>query len=600
MPNALKVRWSTIVACGPISLTRGMVMAAMILGLTGCQTLAINAAGSASLGQPVPVSTTGSYLVARQAYKLRDLGYAASNFEVALNEDPENQALIKRTFLTELEYGSLPAAVTLAERGVKGGTPAPFMLLTLALNQAKAENWAAADDFLLRLPKSRLNQILRSLLAGWVAVGQTDWSNAYKAFAMAEALSGFEVLALLYSGQTARLEGDLTVADAAYQKALEKSGSPPLRLSLATALYYASTQRPNKSRQVLARRSEQGYDALGVAAILKRAAAGQLVPGLVRSASDGMAEALFDIASALQRERANNAAMIMAQLALYMRPNFPLAQLLVGGILDDRRHHQAALNIYRRISKGSAYHLLAQLRAASSLQDLERTEESMLLLKGLADRRSMDPTPWTRIGDMQRSAKRWSAAIDAYDLAVARIGNLQARDWTLFYTRGIALERNQNWKRAEADFLKALELAPNQPNVMNYLGYSWTEQGINLKKAKGMIQKAVNLRPEDGYIIDSLGWILYRTGNFIEAVPKLEKAVQLRPNDQTINDHLGDAYWRVDRRIEARFQWRRALSMDPDPELVTEIESKLKQGLPPPVILMEHGKKGGIERVPDA
>ncbi|MDA1310406.1 MAG: tetratricopeptide repeat protein [Proteobacteria bacterium] len=606
MPIALKVRRSDMVARGPIGLTRGMVMAAVVLapvvtGLAGCQTPAIDAPhGSASLSQPMPVSIAGSYLVARQAYKLRDLGHAASYFEVALNEDPENQALIKRTFLTELEYGSVPAAVTLAERGVKGGAPAPFMLLTLALNQAKAGNWAAAEDFLLRLPQSRLNQILRPLLAGWVAVGQADWSGARKSFAMVEALSGFEVLALLHSGQAARLEGDLTTADTAFQSALEKSGSPPLRLSLAAALFYASTQRPEKSGQVLAKRSERDYDALGVAAVLKRATAGQPVPGLVGSASDGMAEALFDIASALQRERGNNAAMIMAQLALYMRPGFPLAQLLVGEILDDRRHHQAALNIYRRISTESAYHSMAQLRAASSLQDLERIEESIALLKGLANRRSTDPTPWTRIGDMQRTAKRWSAAIDAYDLAVARIGSVQARDWTLFYTRGIALERTQNWKRAEADFLKALELAPNQPYVMNYLGYSWTEQGINLKQAEGMIQKAVNLRPEDGYIIDSLGWILYRTGRFMEAVPKLERAVQLRPNDPTINDHLGDAYWRVDRRIEARFQWRRALSMDPEPELVSEIESKLKQGLPPPVILREHSKKVGIRRVPDA
>jgi tetratricopeptide (TPR) repeat protein len=601
VPNALKARWSDMVAHVPIGRARGMVMAAVVMALTGCQTPTIDAAlGPESLGQPMPVSTAGSYLVARQAYKLMDLGHATSNFEIALNEDPENQALIKRTFLTELEYGSVPAALTLAERGVKGNASAPFMLLTLALNQAKAENWAAAKDFLQQVPESRLNQILRPLLAGWIAVGQADWSSAHKSFAMVEALSGFEVLALLYSGQAARLEGNLTVANAAFKKALEKSGSPPLRLSLAAALYYASTQQPNKSWQVLAKRSNRGYDALGVATILKRAAAGQPVPGLVGSATDGMAEALFDIANAFQRERANNVAMIMAQLALYMRPTFPLAQLLVGEILDDRRHHQAALNIYRRISKGSAYHLMAQLRAASSLQDLERIEESIVLLKALADRQTTDPTPWTRIGDMQRSAKRWSAAIDAYDLAVARIGNLQARDWTLFYTRGIALERNQNWKRAEADFLKALELAPNQPYVMNYLGYSWTEQGINLKKAKEMIQKAVNLRPKDGYIIDSLGWILYRTGNFIEAVPKLEKAVQLRPNDQTINDHLGDAYWRVGRRIEARFQWRRALSMDPKPELVSEIESKLKQGMQPPVILREHGKKVGIQRVPDA
>jgi Flp pilus assembly protein TadD len=199
-----------------------------------------------------------------------------------------------------------------------------------------------------------------------------------------------------------------------------------------------------------------------------------------------------------------------------------------------------------------------------------------------------------------RSTEYYKEAIPEYDEAIRRAGALKPTHWRLFYKRGIVLERVKAFKESEADFLKALELQPDQPFVLNYLGYSWIEQGRNLSKALDMIRKAVNLRPNDGYIIDSLGWVLYRTGKFIEAVPKLEKAVQLRPNDPTINDHLGDAYWSVDRRIEARFQWRRALSMDPEPELVSEIESKLKQGLPPPLILREHGKKVGTRRVPDA
>ena len=577
------------------------LIAGLIGGLAGCQTTSTQSSGAPTSAARTPASTVGSYLMARQAYRARDLGYAASHFEAALNDDPENPTLIRRTFLAELEFGGVPAAITLAQRAERvGNASGPFMLLTLALDSAKSGNWARAEDRVLRLPKSRLNQILRPLLAGWVAVGRADWAGARESFSKVQSVSGFQVLGLLHAAHAKRLEGDRGEADRLFKEALVKSGKPPLRLSLAASIYYASTRRLDEARRVLDERSQRDHDPVGVAALLERAAQGRSVPGLVESAPDGMAEALFDIASALQRERGNNVAMIMAQLALHMRPSFPLAQLLVGEILDDRGQHEDALRIYRGIPELSAYHALARLRAASSLQDLQRVDESIGLLRDLARNRASDPTPWIRIGDLQRTAKRWSEAVDAYDRALERIGKLGAADWTLFYTRGIALERANEWRRAEADLLKALELAPDQPYVMNYLGYSWTEQGINLKKAERMIAKAVELRPEDGYIIDSLGWVLYRTGRFDEAVPKLEKAVQLRPNDPTINDHLGDAYWRVGRQIEASFQWRRALTMQPEAELMSAIQTKLQQGLPAPTIIKENNKKAGIRRVPDA
>jgi Flp pilus assembly protein TadD len=162
---------------------------------------------------------------------------------------------------------------------------------------------------------------------------------------------------------------------------------------------------------------------------------------------------------------------------------------------------------------------------------------------------------------------------------VGRIGELERRHWSLLYARGIALERSKKWNRAEADFLRALEFEPEQPYVLNYLGYSWVEKGINLKKALAMIRKAVELRPNDGYIVDSLGWGLYQLGKMDEAVRELERAVELRAEDPIINDHLGDAYWQVGRRQEARFQWSRALSLDPDPELIGVIQAKLKKGM---------------------
>ena len=581
--------------------TRGLALAGVLFGVASCQTTATDTAAVPDAAVvPMQTSAAGSYLMARQAYKARDLGIASSHFQTALNEDPKNQPLVRRTFLAELEYGGIPAAIALAERGIKSGGVAPFMYVTLGLQAANAGKWAVARDYFLRMPKSRLNQILRPLLNGWAAVGLKDRDVAMDSFAEVGKLPGFEVLARLHSGHAAQLRHDRDAADRAFQQALSSAGNPPLRLSLAVALYYASTQRLDAAHGVLAHRTPRDHDAVAVADLLQRASTGALVAGLVGSATDGMAEALFDIASASQRERGNNASMIMAQLALYMRPAFPLAQLLVGEILDDRKQHQRALDNYRRVSGPSAYYSMALLRSASSLQDLDRIEEAIALLRDLAEQRPADPTPLMRIGDMQRGEKRWSKAIDSYDRAVARLGTPESGDWSLFYTRGIALERTRNWGRAEADFLKALELAPEQPYVMNYLGYSWTEQGINLEKAAGLIEKAVELRPDDGYIIDSLGWILFRTGRFDEAVPKLERAVQLRPNDPTINDHLGDAYWRVGRQIEAMFQWRRALAMKPEPELVAPLEAKLKQGLPTSRTPGDVGEKTGLERAPDA
>jgi tetratricopeptide (TPR) repeat protein len=586
----------------PLRLAFAALIAGLTGGLAGCQTTATQSTAAPGIAAALAATSgASSYLMARQAYRARDLGHAASHFEAALNDDPENPSLIRRAFLAELEFGGVPAAVTLAQRAERvGNATSPFMLLTLALDSAKSGNWTEAEDRILRLPKSRLNQILRPLLGGWVAVGRADWASAGESFSKVRSLSGFEVLALLHAAHAKRLEGDRGEADRLFKDALVKSGKPPLRLSLAAAIYHASTQRMDEARRIMSQRSQRHHDFVGIDAILERASQGHAVPGLVGSSPDGMAEALFDIASALQRERRNNVAMIMAQLALHMRPSFPLAQLLVGEILDDRGQHEHALRIYRAIPELSAYHALARLRAASSLQELQRLDESIGLLRDLARSRESDPTPWIRIGDLQRTAKRWKEAVHAYDRAMERISALSAGDWTLFYTRGIALERANDWSRAEADLLKALELAPDQPYVMNYLGYSWTEQGINLKKAERMIAKAVELRPEDGYIIDSLGWVLYRTGRFDEAVPKLEKAVQLRPNDPTINDHLGDAYWRVGRQIEASFQWRRALTMQPEAELVSSIQTKLQQGLPAPTIIKENSKKAGIRRAPDA
>jgi tetratricopeptide (TPR) repeat protein len=544
----------------------------------------------------IPRSLSGGYLAARQAYRGRDVRAAANFYSDALSRDPEDLALMRQGFLMLVEDGRMPAAIALARKVYPLDENAPAVRLTLALAAAKDGDFETALELIDKLPASRLNDILRPLLGAWAATGQDDQAEAERRMAKVRAMQGFELLAHLHDGYMAQVRGDDKAADEAFALAAGRSTHPPLRLRIAAALHFARTKRLDRAHDMLQGARRGDADIAVIAKIADRVAAGGVAIEAVPDAVAGLSEAMFDVASALQRDRGSETALLYGRLAVHLRTEFPLASLLVGEILDDRGRHSEAIEIYDRIPSSSPYHGMARLRAASGLVDLGRTEDAMAVLREQTKARAEDPGPPTRLGDILRREKRWVESVSAYDKAVQRHEAEGRRDWSIFYTRGIALERAKLWDRAEADFLTALELKPDQPYVLNYLGYSWVEQGINLSRAEKMIERAVKLRPDDGYIIDSLGWVLYRTGRYDAAVAQLERAVELKPSDATINNHLGDAYWRVGRKAEAAFQWRRALSFDPEPELKMELSRKLKDGLAPkagtsPQTTTSHGAK---------
>jgi Flp pilus assembly protein TadD len=225
------------------------------------------------------------------------------------------------------------------------------------------------------------------------------------------------------------------------------------------------------------------------------------------------------------------------------------------------------------------------LRQSSDLQiglDLaaqEKYDEAIAHLRKLVDAHPDDIEAYAALGDGLRASKKFAEAAVAYGKAIELSGAPTKTSWLLYYDRGICLERAKQWPRAEADLRQALTLSPDQPLVLNYLGYSWVDQGINIDEAFMMLRRAVDLRPKDGYIVDSLGWAFYRMARYDDAVRTLEKAIELKPNDPTINDHLGDAYWHVGRKLEATFQWAHARDMKPDPEDLPGILKKIQTGM---------------------
>jgi Flp pilus assembly protein TadD len=414
----------------------------------------------------------------------------------------------------------------------------------------------------------------------WTRMAAGDLAGADTALQGLDKFNGFQPLKVFQLGLLYDYAGKADTAQQYFEKALGASGQQlNWRLTDAIGNFYERHGRGADAKALYQRFMQQNTSSDLALSVTAGRPPGPPQP-IIRSPADGLAEALFDLASVLNQVETIDLALLYDRFALALRPQFPLAQLLLSDILSAQEKPEQSLAVLADLQPGSPYYWSAQLRSAVNLDTLERSDEAIAKLKTMAAENTQLIGAEVELGDLLRSKKRFDDAVSAYDEAIRRAAaaGLPER-WSLFYDRGVALERSGQWQRAEGDLTHALEMKPDQPMVLNYLGYSWIDRGENLERGLKMIEKAVELRPEDGYIVDSLGWAHYRMGDYAGAVQSLEKATELVPEDATINDHLGDAYWRTGRLVEARYQWRRALQFGPQENEVKTIEAKLERGL---------------------
>jgi len=302
----------------------------------------------------------------------------------------------------------------------------------------------------------------------------------------------------------------------------------------------------------------------------------------VRSATQGAAAVLFSIGAALNRDGAEDIVSLYLQTARALDPDSADILVMLGGIAENLKQPERAIALYKSVPENSPMRRLSEMQLGLSLASVGKVDEAKRHLSALIDLDPTDIRSYVAYGSVLSDAKDYKEMGEVYDRAVKAIGPVpQRKDWSIFFQRGIAYERQKLWDKAEPNFTKALELNPDQPQVLNYLGYSWVDMNINLDKGLEMIRKAVSLKPDDGYIVDSLGWAYYRLNRFDDAVTELERAAELMAGDPTINDHLGDAYWRVGRKLEAVFQWNQTLQLKPEEAEIPKIRAKIENGLPP-------------------
>ena len=532
---------------------------------------------------PLSGSPLGSYLAARHAGAQRDSTAAAAYYQSALRADPRNSELLERTFLSVLADGDVEVAARLADRAVGLNRNGRLARLVLGVRSLKQKHYKAARSNLRRAVQAPITDLAPTLLVAWAQAGSGDWRGAIETI---DKLTGPEWYALfkdLHAGLI--LDRAKRYKDAGTR--LERAHKLNPTMLRVVEAYGSWASRHDKAKALSI---YQDFDKLLprhplITAAIARLARGQTVPQSINSPASGGAEALYGIGASFGRRGGEDLGLLYLQLAIYLSPNHALALLSLADLYENLKKPDMALKVYAKVPKNSPLYRNAAIQQAINLDGLDRTDESKQQLEALIAKRSDDREAILALGNILRSRKQFAECAEVYSKAIDRIANPDKSDWTVFYFRGVCYERSKQWAKAEADLKKALELFPDQPHVLNYLGYSWIDQGLHLEEGMKMIRKAVEQRPDDGYIVDSLGWAHYRLGNYAEAVKHLERAIEIRPEDPTINDHLGDAYWRVDRKLEATFQWGHARDLKPEPEELAKIEKKLKDGLPdgPPV-----------------
>ncbi|HEX9361114.1 MAG TPA: tetratricopeptide repeat protein [Bradyrhizobium sp.] len=526
------------------------------------------------------LTMSGSYLAARHASVERDASSAATFYRSALRTDPKNNELLDRAFISSLADGDIDEAVKLADRILTMDKSNRVARLVVGVRDLKQKKYAAAQQNINQSIRGPITDLVATLLSGWASYGAGDTKSA---IANIDKLTGpewYPIFKDLHAGMILELANKEKDAGARFERAYKLDDSM-LRVSEAYARWLSRNKDSASAKAVYEAFDKKLARHPLVLEGLRETKAGKKLPPLVDSPQSGAAEALYGIGATLTRRGGEDLALVYLQLALYLAPNHPLALLSLADLYESVKKPAMAIKIYERVPASSPLKRNAQIQLATNLDAADRSDEAIKILKTVTTEDPKDLEAIMALGNIERGRKKFADCAETYSLGIDALPpNNDKANSVYYYYRGICEERSKQWSKAEADMRKALELQPEQPHVLNYLGYSWIDQGINLDEGMKMIKRAVEQRPDDGYIVDSLGWAYYRIGNYEDAVKHLERAIDLKPEDPTINDHLGDAYWRIGRTLEAKFQWAHARDLKPEPEELPKIEAKLENGLP--------------------
>jgi len=527
------------------------------------------------------------YLAGEFAAKNGDFETAANQFAEALKKIPDDQLLLKNAYKFSLLAGQYDKAADYAAKYLKYDKNDTGALLLLATKSVNDGDFPKASALLsdvkdgTKKPVEAIEQLIIPFIRMWVSAGEGN-------FDVASNMMDPKDSSKLVSGAFLSLQKSLLLSVSGESKIAEETFAPlaaenvimPYNLAKSLATFYESIGEWDEAGRVYRQYSAQHPTMPNFEGAQAKIEAKNTNGLYIKNPKDGMAEVIKEAGRLLFSNQLYNEGLLYLRLALILKPNDDESRMLLASYYEQAGNTAKALDIYNNISNRSDFYIISQISRAESLYKLGKKPEAKKLLLDLSEKIQAKFIPLVTLADLLRRDNDYKAAINAYSQVLDNIDRKSISSWSVFFARGMCYERAGDWKKAESDLEAALELNPNQPEVVNYLAYSWIDHNINLEKARDMLLKAVVKRPNDPEIIDSAGWALYKLKDYENAVKFLEKATELLPQDATINDHLGDAYWMHGRRYEARYQWQRAIKYaTADSSNVELLNKKIAKGL---------------------
>jgi tetratricopeptide (TPR) repeat protein len=511
----------------------------------------------------------GNYLSGRFAQSSGDVPDAIHFLGQAHGNNPDDIEVTSQLQATYLLDGHVEEATKLAEEVQKAGKKDAISSLLLTLRAVKQNDLTKADAALAPAFDTDSGQLWLPLVSAWLDIGQKRLTKPVTIESLSTDVGRATAVVNYHLALINAQAGFKDAAIQNFKNAIENPKNPPERVMEALLQFYNKNDSPEALTPIVNAYREANPDS---------DLDDQTPP--VASVQDGVAEVLFTMGSIMMSADATQDAVIYLRLALYVRPDFSVAAVTMGDAYSELQQMTKSNDAYAVVAEKSRFYTSAQLHIAMNLDHMNKFKDALALLDKMAKANPADSLALTTKGDLLRGHSKYAEAIEAYNQALSRVPADSPAQWPILFARGVCFERQGKWSASEKDFQKALAVHPDQPEVLNYLAYSWLQRGEHIDEARAMIEKAVKARPNDPEIVDSMGWALFLAGQYNDAAPFIEKALESLPSDATVNDHLGDVYWKQGRKTEARYQWERSLSFSPEaPEAVT-LRKKLKEGLP--------------------
>lgn len=524
-----------------------------------------------------PLSLSGSYLAALTANNSRDLSAAALYFDKALAADPDNVGLVERAFTLKLADGDIDGATEFTNTILEHDPQNRFARMVLGTIALKEKSFKKATNEFNQIKEGPLARLTGALLHAWTLAADKNYDDALESLDKLEGPAWYDTFRLYHAGLIADLGGKPDIAGKHF-KAVYEGDPNVLRTTEAYARYLIRNGMPEEGKKLVTQLNERVANRPSLDELSANIKDGTEPKRLIMTAQQGGMEVFFGLGSAIGREGGQEASYVYLNLAAYIDPENALPRLALGELFEADELYLRAIENYEGIGETSVHKTNSIIRTAFAYNAIDNLDEARRIMLELIEAQPDNLVAINSYANMLRSHELYEEARKIYSRAITKINDPQPENWGVFYSRGIANERTKRWEEAEADFREALKLSPDQPSVLNYLGYSLIDKGLKYDEALDMIKTAVRLRPNDAFIIDSLGWAYFKLKDYKNAVLHLERAVELRPQDPILNDHLGDAYWHVGRKLEAVFQWSHARDLDPEPENLEKIVKKIEAG----------------------